>query len=154
MAVNTAGSYKLTDAVITLDVDGTPIEIECAATSLGVVAEANYTSHPRTGCKPPSEDYTDSSYTVELAYMQGFGTDGIFTAFDGLKGQKVKWQIKTGKTVSVETPAFEFDATVPALSPIPDTEWGEFAQGEISIKIDGEPAIKTTDTLMKAKGGK
>lgn len=133
-------TYRLHDAVLTVDVDGTPVTIECAATSLGIVAEQNYASHPRTGCDAPFEEWIDSSHTVELGYAHAYGTDGIWTVFDGLAGTIVNWQLETGgaAVVSADFPKFTWTAAVPALSALPQTDWGEFAQGDVSIPVKGQ----------------
>lgn len=138
--VNTAGTYRLKDgAQLTIDTGGTPITLELAARQMALEAEANYASHPRTGGDAPFEEYIDSTYTMELEYAHGFGTDGIFEVFEALAGTEVEWLLETGAAVSATAPSFSFTATVPALSPLPGTEWGEFSQGSISIPVKGEP---------------
>lgn len=144
--VNTAGTFRLKNgATLTVDDGGTgEATLELAAQSIAVIAEQNYASHPRTGDGPPSEEYIDATYTLELSYMQGFGTDGIFETFEALAGTEVDWVLQTAAAVSASTPSFTFTAVVPALSPLPSTEWGEFAQGDVTVPIKGVPVKAVT----------
>ena len=138
--VNTDGTYRLTNAELTIDTGGTPITLKIAATSMALIAEPNYASHARTGAAPPREQFIDAQYTLELAYGQGFGTDGIQTAFASLEGTEVDWLLETTDgAVSATAPTFTFTATVPAIDPLPSTEMGEFAMGEVSIPVNGVP---------------
>jgi hypothetical protein len=140
-AVNTAGTYRLDGAVLSVSTH----ELEIAAVSMALEADANYASHPRTGGSAPFEEYIDATYTLELSYAQGFGTDGIQTVFAALEGTESVWVLKTGgATVSATLPKFTFNAVVPALSPLPSTAWGEFAEGSITIPIKGVPVKATT----------
>lgn len=144
--VNTAGTYRLRDgATLTIDEGGAgTATLEIAAQSVAIIATPNYASHPRTGDGPPTEEYIDATYAFELSYMHGFGTDGIFETFDGLAGTEVDFVLTTAAAVAATTPSFTFTAVVPALSPLPSTEWGEFAQGEITIPIKGVPVKAVT----------
>lgn len=138
--VNTAGTYRLDDGQLVIDTGGTPLDLSVAAVSISLEADANYASHPRTGGSAPFEEYIDATYTLELTYAQGFGTDGIQTVFAAREGTEVDWLLETKDgTVSADFPTFAFTAVVPALSPLPSTAWGEFAEGTITIPIKGVP---------------
>lgn len=143
MPVNTAGTYRLKDAALTIDTGGTPVTLEVAASSIGLEVEHNYAQHERTGGGAPFEEYIDSVWTLTLSYALGFGTDGIHTVFEGLAGTEVDWLLETSSgVVSATFPTFAFTADVPPLG-IDATEWGEFSTGEVEIKIKGEP-VKAT----------
>jgi len=137
--VNAAGTYRLSDAVLTIDTGGTPLELTVAATSVGLVPTNNYADHPRTGAAAPYQKLIDATWELTLNYAQGFGTDGLQTVFDGLAGTEVDWLLETsGGVASADFPTFAFTADVPWLG-IEDTEYGEFADGSIAIPIIGEP---------------
>ena len=138
--VNTAGTYKLEDAVLTMDTGGTPVTLEIAATKMAIVAEQHFASHARTGGVAPFEEYIDSTFTLMLGYLTGYGTDGIEAAFAALEGDEVAWSLETSgaSSPSATFPTFTFTAKVPRLSPLPETAWGEFAgEDTISIPIKG-----------------
>ena len=141
--VNAAGTYRLSDAVLTIDTGGTPLELTLAATSLGLQPTNNYVDHPRTGGAAPYQQLVDAVWELTLSYATGFGTDGLQTVFDGLAGTEVEWLIETGATVSATFPSFAFTADVPWLG-IDDTDIGEFATGSITIPVKGEPVRATT----------
>lgn len=144
MAVNTAGTYRLKGASLTIDTGGTPITLEIAAQSFGLNPDHNYASHPRTGGSAPFEEYIDTTWTAMLSYMLGFGTDGIHTVFDSLAGTEVDWLLETSDgVVSADYPTFAFTATVPPLG-IDDTDWGEFSSGDVELKIKGQPVKATS----------
>lgn len=144
--VNTGGTYVLKDAQIQIDVGGTPFEVDCAAAKVAVVPNHNTRSHPRTGCTAPYDEYVDSTWTMTLAYTHGFGTDGLFNMLWALRGTTVDIEIDTDP-VAVSSPAAPLiqldEVTIPAIAPIPDTDWGEFAQGEITFPLKNEPVIVT-----------
>jgi len=145
MSVNTAGTYRLKDASLTIDTGGTPVVLDIAAQALGLVPEHNYASHPRTADVAPYEEYIDSTWEATLRYVQGFGTDGIHTVFDGLAGTEVEWLLETKDgVVSADFPTFAFTAVVPPLAPLDETDWGEFAEGDVTIKIKGQPVKATS----------
>ena len=138
-AVNTAGTYRMVDAVLTIDVGGTPLELTVAASSMGLVPTNNYTDHPRTGGTPPYQKLMDATWEMNLNYVQGFGTDGIQTVFDSIAGTEVDWLLETSDGVaSADFPTFAFTADVPYVG-IEDTEYGAFADGTITIPIIGTP---------------
>lgn len=142
--VNTAGTYRLTGAALTIDTGGTPIELQIAAKTVAITATPNFASHPRTGGGAGYEEYIDANYELEFSYAHGFGTDGVFEVFEALAGTEVDWLLETSDGVVSDTyPTFSFTAKVPMLSPLPSTDWGEFAQGDITIPIKGEP-VKAT----------
>lgn len=136
------GTYALKKATLTLDTGGTPVSVELKATALGIEANPNFASHPRTGDAAPYEEFIDATYEVSFKYAHGYGTDGVFNVFDALEGTEVDWEVKTHSvdSPSVDAPSFTFTATVPALSPLPETDWGEFAVGEITVPVKGKPA--------------
>ncbi len=137
--VNTAGTYQLASPQLTLDVDGSPVELSIAARSMGLFPTNNYADHPRTGGAPPYQKLIDATWEMVLNYVNGFGTDGIQTIFAGLEGTEVEWLLETADgVVSAEFPTFAFTADVPYLG-LEDTEWGEFADGSITIPIIGSP---------------
>jgi len=137
--VNTAGTYRLSTAVLTIDTGGTPLELTIAATSVGLVPTTNYADHPRTGAAAPYQKVIDAVWELVLSYVQGFGTDGLQTVFDGLAGTEVDWLLETSDgVVSADFPTFTFTADVPYLG-IEETEYGEFADGTITIPIIGSP---------------
>ncbi|KAA3641181.1 MAG: hypothetical protein DWP92_01660 [Armatimonadetes bacterium] len=145
-AVNTNGTYVLDGAVLTIDVAGTPYELECAAESFALEVDNNMRSHPRTGCKAPYEEYIDSSHTAVLTYTHGYGADGIFAVLNALVGTSVSFLLETKDgVVSADFPTFAWDAVVPGVSPLPATSWGEFAAGaEISIPVEAGTLVVAT----------
>lgn len=139
------GTLRVKDPAITLDAGGTDVEIQLKATNVGIEAEQNYADHPRTGDAPPYQEYIDATYSFELGYVHGFGTDGVVTAFDTLAGTEVDVLLETSDgVVSVDYPTYTFTIVVPSLSPLPATEFGEFASGDISIPIKGVPVKATS----------
>ena len=137
--VNTAGTYRLSGAVLTIDVGGTPLELPIAATGMGLVPTTNYADHPRTGGGAPYQKVIDATWEMVLSYVNGFGTDGIQTVFDSLAGTEVDWLLETSDgVVSADFPTFAFTADVPYMG-IEDTDDGEFVDGSITIQIIGTP---------------
>jgi len=137
--VNTAGTYRLSNPELTIDVGGTPFELSIAASSVGLVPTNNYVDHPRTGGGAPYQKLVDATWELTLNYVQGFGTDGLQTIFDTLAGTEVDFLLETSDSVvSADFPTFAFTADVPYLG-IEDTEWGDFADGSITIPIIGTP---------------
>lgn len=140
--MNTAGTYRLDGATLAVDTGGTPVELQIAASECSIEVTNNYADHDRTGGGPPRKKIIDATWEMTLKYAHGFGTDGIFTVFDGLAGTEVDWLLETSDgVVSATFPTIAFTADVPWLSPLPSTAWGEFAFGEIMIPLIGEPAV-------------
>lgn len=138
-------TYAAKKPKISLDSGGTPVVITSKATSVGIEANPNFASHPRTGDAAPFDQYIDATYECVLKYVHGYGTDGVFAAFAGLEGQEVECEIETvpGTSPTVDAPSFTFTATIPAVSPLPETDQGEFAVGEVTIPIKGVPVTVT-----------
>lgn len=138
-----ADTYRLKNATLKIDTGGTPVTLSVAASNVGIEGEQNYASHDRTGGQQPYDEWIDTVYTLELGYTHGFGTDGVFQAFEALKGTEVDWELDTDpdNSPAATAPVITFTATVPAISPLPATDWGEFATGTISVPIKGVPAV-------------
>ena len=151
------GTYRLHNPTVTIETtDGTKKTVQCDATSLALEAENNTVEHPRTGCTQPYNVPIDASYTLTLGYAHNYGTDGVFRIIDELKGTLTKWYLQTNADeITAEFPLFEFDAYVPFPSPLPSTDMGEFASGELEVAAAGD--VTTHDTApnpLVAKGGK
>ena len=101
----------ITDAIVKLG----PVagkRFSCQVTSASIIGTPNLSDVPQTFCDPPTQAVGESSYTLDLEYLQDWGaTDSLSRYLWDNEGDKVEFEVSA--SASAPAPSGRGDRHVP-----------------------------------------